>query len=86
MEYTLGEPSAEESTQVTEELKAVLEKYDCEMQVISTINILKRIYPNKEDIVIESPYNGTDITENKEENTESTTESSSTGGGEEPVK
>lgn len=58
MEYSLEEPSKEDADAVTAELKEVLEKYDCEMQVTSTINILKRTYPD----VVKSPYNGTEST------------------------
>lgn len=63
MDYTLEEPSKEDADKITAELKEVLEKYDCEMQVTSTINILKRTYPD----VVESPYNGTDNKEESEE-------------------
>lgn len=76
MDYSLGEPSKEENLRLTEELKAILEKYDCEMQVTSTINILKRIHAD----VVESPYNGTEETEEKSDS--AATESSESNSGE----
>ena len=41
--YTLKDLSPEEAKKVTEELQAVLAKYDCDMGVTSTINIMKRV-------------------------------------------
>lgn len=42
-DYTLEELSKDESEAVTKELQEVLKKYNCEMGVTSTINILKRV-------------------------------------------
>lgn len=69
MPYDLIELSKEEGDKITEELKVILEKYDCEMQITSTITILKRV-PKEENI--ESPYGN--ISETTEE-TNSETES-----------
>lgn len=42
MNYELKELSPEEAKQITDELQAILAKYDCEMGVTSSINIMKR--------------------------------------------
>lgn len=63
-DYQTSELTNEEMAEVTKELQDVLEKYDCEMQVLSNIHILKRQNvetPEKVD-VISSPYDGTDKT------------------------
>lgn len=51
MSYTLKELSPEEAKKVTEELQAVLAKYDCEMGVTSAINIMKRQEESKEAVL-----------------------------------
>lgn len=42
MEYTLEELDKETAEKLTEELKAVLEKYNCEMGTTAVINIWHR--------------------------------------------
>lgn len=63
-EYTLGELDAETQVKITNELTEILEKYDCEMQVSSTIHILKR-----EPKLVVSPYDS-----NTGKETDTTTE------------
>lgn len=41
-DYTLAELSLEEQQAVQKDINAVLEKYDCEIQIASQIHILKR--------------------------------------------
>ena len=43
MTYKLEELSKEEAEQITAELTAILDKYDVEMGVSSSINIMKRV-------------------------------------------
>lgn len=47
--YSLEELSKEDADNLTEELKAVLEKYGAEMGVKSNIELLKRVYPSPLD-------------------------------------
>lgn len=68
MDYTLKELSPEEATAITAEMKTVLEKYDCEMQVVSNLQILKRFH-KKEGTEILSP-----IQDVKPDSPETTTE------------
>lgn len=42
-DYTLEEPSKEESEALTKDLQEVLAKHNCEMGVSSSINLLKRV-------------------------------------------
>lgn len=44
--YSLEELSPEDSKNLTDELQAVLAKYDAEMGVTSHINIMKRVHPS----------------------------------------
>lgn len=74
IDYQTVELTNEEIADVTKALQDVLEKYDCEMQVISNIHILKR---QKID-GITSPY-GNEPT-NKETNDTSEESSESTDG------
>lgn len=55
MAHNLKELTKEEAEQLTKELTAVLEKYNCEIGVKSSIEILKRVEIKQEDGV-ESPY------------------------------
>lgn len=61
--YTLEEPPKEEFEALTKELTAILTKYNCEIGVKSSIEILKRVEAKEEGIP--TPYNGdnTDTTE-----------------------
>ena len=54
-EYHLEEMPPEEGIALTKDLQAVLEKYDAEMQVTSTIQLMKRVKNNHEE-----NSNGTD--------------------------
>lgn len=55
MDYTLKELSPEEATAITTELKVILEKYDCEMQVVSNLQIMKRFHKKEGTDPIISP-------------------------------
>lgn len=50
--YKLGQLSVEEAEALTNELKAVLEKYSCEMGVKASIEILKRIPISTEEGIL----------------------------------
>lgn len=43
MDYTLGPIPPEEAQELTKEMTALLAKYDAEMQVVSQIQLYKRI-------------------------------------------
>ena len=60
-DYELKEPSQEEATQLTAEITAILEKYNCEIAVRSNIEILKRVPITKDG-------------ENRQDNQEEATE------------
>ena len=42
-EYTLEEPTKEEADALTKDLQEVLARHNCEMNVTSTIQLLKRV-------------------------------------------
>lgn len=62
-DYTLEELSKDESEAVTKELQEVLKKYNCEMGITSSINILKRV-----DTGVPTPF--LDTTDGEKDNIE----------------
>lgn len=48
MSYSLKELTSEEAESIAKEIQAVLEKYDCEMGVVASMQIMKR----QEDAVL----------------------------------
>lgn len=84
MDYTTTELSEQEIADVTKELQEVLAKYNCEMQVISNIHILKRVPVEVAEKVevIKSPYDGAGSTPE----TDTTSEEGGGNGNTEPTK
>lgn len=69
-EHTLEDLSAEDQVKITEELQAVLAKYDAEMGVKSSIEIWKRVPKS-----VPSPFTVEDV--QNASNSDNTTEESS---------
>lgn len=85
MEHTTTELTPSEMEAVTKDMQTVLEKYDCEMQVISNIHILKRIPIENAKNMVKSPYDGTDTeTSNDSPETNSSAKESGENGDGEP--
>lgn len=85
-DYQTVELTQEEMANVTKDLQDILEKHNCEMQVISNIHILKRQIveePEKID-VIKSPYDGEKPTNNETETNATSEESSGSSSKESP--
>lgn len=81
--YKLGALTPEEAKSLTDELKAVLEKYGCEMGVKASIEILKRIplTPEEKKDPILSKYYGNNENKTEESSNSETDESSSSDTG-----
>lgn len=68
-EYRLEEMSPEEGKALTAELQEVLKKYDAEMGVTSSIQLLKRVHntPAPADAPVVSPIQEDDLKNGPEE-------------------
>ncbi len=53
--YTTRELTKEEGEALTKDLQAVLEKHGCDMGVVATIQLLKRVEAKPEDVLTPSP-------------------------------
>ena len=67
-DYTLTDLSLEEQEAIKKDIDTVLEKYNAEIQVTSTIHILKRVEPNSPSpyTINESDSNGKEDTSTSE--------------------
>ena len=62
-EHTLVDPTEEEMVNLTTEMTALLEKYDCEIAVRSNIEILKRVPKTPNDTTTETKEINTEVHE-----------------------